>query len=77
MEKATLIPFSYRGSGSAFRSQNTSWFPSASRLEGFEGVGRGFGIRLVVGATTAFGLDLAALDGLDCFLGLGELYSRG
>ena len=33
MEKATLTPFSYRGSGSALRSQKTSWFPSGSRFE--------------------------------------------
>ena len=32
IEKDTLTPFSYRGSGSAFRSQYTCWRPAASRL---------------------------------------------
>lgn len=32
MEKATFTPFSYRGRGSALRSQKTSWWPFESRL---------------------------------------------
>jgi hypothetical protein len=69
MEKATLIPFSYRGRGSALRSQKTSWLPLESRLDSEVGAG---------GGAVLVGLDMVedgfeALEGFEAFLGGVEL----
>jgi hypothetical protein len=75
MEKATLTPFSYRGRGSALRSQKTSWSPLESRLLSEVGGAGGVlfdGFAAVDAGLTALGgcFDFAA------FFGGGELHER-
>lgn len=72
MENATLTPFSYLGSGSAFKSQYTSWLPSASRFVSEVAVGGGAEDFAGFGevAFAAFGVLVLALA---AFLGGGDL----